>query len=1049
MFKCAHISDIHFRSLKRHDEYRIVFENMFKKLEKLNLDAIFIGGDIVHSKTQGITPELIDILNWWFTSLANIATTYVILGNHDGLILNEDRQDAISPIVNALNNDNIKLYKKSGVYPSFKEANGKHINWCVFSCFDQSNWSKVKPVKGEINIACYHGAVWGSKTDVDWELDGEVKLDIFNEYDFTFLGDIHKMQYLDKEKRVAYPGSTIQQNYGEDIKKGFLYWEINSRYDFKSKFIKLENPYPMLTIDWKNDLSEMIKFIDPIKENVKYRIRSENEISQTDIKILHHYLKNDKKAKEIVYQNNACTKTDQTIRVEKEKSLNIRNITDRNYILKSFFPEENEETISQINSYFERTLDKIPEDLNSQHIKKWSIKNIKFENTFSYGKNNYINFEKLNGIVGIFGPNRCGKSSIPGTLMYTLFNSSDRGSIKNSDIVNTRKGSCNSEITLSVDAEDYVIKRETNKRTNKKSGVISATTSLSLNRKNNFESINESDEQRRETEKVLRQLIGNSDDFLYTSFASQGDINAFVNEKTTARKSVLSKFLGLDIYEDLYKESREEFAVLKNKIKNIKEENWDLKVKETVEINNILQEKIDKNNKLLSDLRIKEATKRYEIEEIKKQTRTHPSGYTLDKATKELNYHKSELIKIKNEIEETNNTIQDIKLNLEKIEQFKNKFSIEDLKSDKNKLDQLSRKLFDFTSDLNKLNDEEKRHKSQIKILEEVPCEDKFPNCKFIKNAHEAKKILSSKDFIQTINELNNHIADVKDAIKELEKENIDNKIKKFNDILNKEYKLKIDLSSFEEKLDLLREKNENKKEVINKFDNLVSDLSEYNDFNAETKLIEINNILYEITNEITVIEKNIQIGYQDIAYNNTSIEKYLSDKKEFNELKNKWDIFTKFSNAVNKRGIPTMLINSYLPKINNEINKILNGVTSFKIQIDDDDNSNNLNMYIDYGDSKRVIECGSGMEKMMTSIAVRVALTNISNLSRSDMFIIDEGFGALDDTNIEACGRLLQSLKKYFRTILIISHVDAIKDIVDKNLEITFIGKDSYINYE
>ena len=84
----------------------------------------------------------------------------------------------------------------------------------------------------------------------------------------------------------------------------------------------------------------------------------------------------------------------------------------------------------------------------------------------------------------------------------------------------------------------------------------------------------------------------------------------------------------------------------------------------------------------------------------------------------------------------------------------------------------------------------------------------------------------------------------------------------------------------------------------------------------------------------------------------------------------------------------------------------------------------------------------------MMSSIAIRVALTNISSLPKSDIFIIDEGFGALDETNIEACGRLLKSLKKYFKTIIVISHVDAIKDIVDKNIEISTKGNDSYVYY-
>ena len=85
----------------------------------------------------------------------------------------------------------------------------------------------------------------------------------------------------------------------------------------------------------------------------------------------------------------------------------------------------------------------------------------------------------------------------------------------------------------------------------------------------------------------------------------------------------------------------------------------------------------------------------------------------------------------------------------------------------------------------------------------------------------------------------------------------------------------------------------------------------------------------------------------------------------------------------------------------------------------------------------------------MMASIAIRVALINISSLPKSDIFIIDEGFGALDESNIEACGRLLKSLKRYFKTILIISHVDSIKDIVDKNIEITIKGQDSYVDHK
>ena len=118
-------------------------------------------------------------------------------------------------------------------------------------------------------------------------------------------------------------------------------------------------------------------------------------------------------------------------------------------------------------------------------------------------------------------------------------------------------------------------------------------------------------------------------------------------------------------------------------------------------------------------------------------------------------------------------------------------------------------------------------------------------------------------------------------------------------------------------------------------------------------------------------------------------------------------------------------------------------------IQLEIQEKSNAMEVYLNYGDSKRVIECGSGMEKMISSLALRVALSNISSLPKSDMLIIDEGFGALDDSNIEACIRMLNSLKKWFRHILVISHVDAVKDSVDNVIEIVSKGKDSLVVYE
>ncbi|MDB4337712.1 hypothetical protein OAA09_01700, partial [bacterium] len=153
--------------------------------------------------------------------------------------------------------------------------------------------------------------------------------------------------------------------------------------------------------------------------------------------------------------------------------------------------------------------------------------------------------------------------------------------------------------------------------------------------------------------------------------------------------------------------------------------------------------------------------------------------------------------------------------------------------------------------------------------------------------------------------------------------------------------------------------------------------------------------------------------------------------------------------NAMSKKGIPLQIIMSQLPAINIEISKILQGVVGFTVQLEADPNSNQMDIYINYGDSKRVIELASGMEKMMASLAIRVALINVSSLPKTDLLIIDEGFGALDEMNVEACNRLLESLKTWFRHILVISHVDAVKDVVDNIIDITHKNKNAYVYVE
>lgn len=191
MLRIAHIADVHWRGLTRHDEYREVFEALAEDLTITKTDHVMVVGDIFHTKTVGISPEYIDQMIWWLELLSATATVHLVLGNHDGNLVNLSRQDAISPIVEAMRSPKVKLYKYSGVY---QFAPG--YNWCVFGLFDEQEWKNIRPVKGEVNIACYHGPISGCKTASGWEMEDGLPVEFFSEYDFAFLGDIHRLQYL-------------------------------------------------------------------------------------------------------------------------------------------------------------------------------------------------------------------------------------------------------------------------------------------------------------------------------------------------------------------------------------------------------------------------------------------------------------------------------------------------------------------------------------------------------------------------------------------------------------------------------------------------------------------------------------------------------------------------------------------------------------------------------------------------------------------------------------------------------------------------------------
>ena len=163
--------------------------------------------------------------------------------------------------------------------------------------------------------------------------------------------------------------------------------------------------------------------------------------------------------------------------------------------------------------------------------------------------------------------------------------------------------------------------------------------------------------------------------------------------------------------------------------------------------------------------------------------------------------------------------------------------------------------------------------------------------------------------------------------------------------------------------------------------------------------------------------------------------------------MENEFDSYQHYLSAVGRDGIPYQVICNTVPEIEKEVNSILCQVVDYTIQFETD--GKNVIPYMVYEYGRWPIELTSGYERFVASVGIRVALTNISNLPKTTFIAIDEGFGTLDADNLASMFTLFPFLKSNFDFVMVISHLDALKDAVDKSIEIKREGNLSKVVFE
>lgn len=1040
--RLAHISDVHIRKAKRHKEYRHVFRKLYKSLREKKVDLIILTGDLVHNKTD-LSPEAVKLLGDFYKNLASIAEVISIVGNHDCIISQKGRLNSLSPVVSLVKDEKINLVEKSG----FEEYG--NITFGVFDINDEKNFptSIPDPDINKTYIALFHGPMHRSQANAKYTMDSKYEVEMFDEYDYAILGDIHKRQFLNDEETIAYSGSLIQQNFGEEEEKGYMIWDIQQQ---TTEFVPIPSDYGFrsyyLESEQLKDISNL-NLPDPPRFAYIRVFVSSKDYNVTTVSDIESVLK--RKYKPIgLYvkpfdKTNAKFDVDHSIEVD-----DITNLKTQKSLLREFLKGAgvNRKDIKEIVDVHEDYFSSCSiSDIDTYKARTWKIISMKFSNVFSYGEDNEINFDSLKGITGIFSDNATGKSNLLYTILTCFFNMSSRASRKNLvDIINDNKNEAKIEVLFTVDGVEYIIRR-TIKRIKKRDEEDRAKGDVYIYKiGEDGKEINlMGRKNKNNTEAYIRDLIGSFEEHSMTSFSQQFDVTNFIDYRQQNRKELLSKFLGLTVIEMLFKTVREDNLGIKRVLKQYEdndyyemlEEKKDQEDAVLTRIEELQQEKDHAINNIgNNDLQVEEL--RRELKNVKDFGDIDDAIETIGKHEFQKMTHETALNKLK--VESVGYGKELAKLQGELSKYFtedhyaKCRRELQQAKSEKNQLEK----------DISILENEINTKTRSIGILGEHDWFETLEECKkctFLSDAFETREVLPLSE---------EQLEDKKQRLAEIEimvnmHQAMADESRDFNECRIKigtiSYKLKncnLQMDKCKQDIEHLEEYIKNLTKLVKEYDENEASIVHNENINNKIDALEEDNrkhreyIVEYLDKDISSL--NIQYGQL-----NQTIESLEDSIEKLKEIERKFRLNNLLLKALSPDGMPFMIISKVIPVVNNNIRNILNDVENFDVYLDIDTYTRDLLIFIDDGVTKKRVEKGSGMEKTMAAIVIRAALSNISLLPQCNLFVIDEGFGTMDTGNLNNVNQLLVHLKNYFESVMIISHIESMKDVTDNIIAI------------
>lgn len=1027
MLRVVHLSDVHIRTLQKHDEYRRVFDDLYRHLDELKPDLVINTGDTVHSKVN-ISPELVEIVAEHLRRVSEYAQYHIILGNHDLNLANKIRQDAISPIVENIKASahGIYLHKRSGLCLTKKDKEEK-FNFWNFSIVEPTVIPSVPYSDDAVNIGLFHGSVVGALTDINWSLRGsEHDISMFDGLDYVMMGDVHHQQSF-KNGRIRYAGSLIQQDFGESRDKGFLLWNIFSKDSFEVKSIFLNGSRKFYSFKANDDLSVNGR---DIESGSRIRVFPPRALTFAEQRELKRIVKQKFAAYDVVIppSKEEFNKGKKSTLIGQE---DLRDLRVQEALLREHIKDAPANIIEKIIEINDRIHSEIGRQDDVVRNVSWRLERSLWNCLFQYGSGNIIDFDKLGQLVGIFSPNASGKSNLIDAINFSLFNKTTTGVGRNVHLINDESEGAVSVVEFSVDDKSYVVERTLDRV--KKKGRDESKGSCSFYRVDNsgrplnecLKDSNESGIDRQDTDRQIQHCIGTFEDFALTSLSAQNNPLDLINCKESKRKEILYRFLDLNIFETKRELAKDEFKSWKVRLKDIDVEKLQLELKTSKEDLGSLRTFLQENS-----VRIQEVEEK--IEACDKELLIFAESMPKNEKVV-IDLDPNLLIQLRDRLSklEAVQVVESKKVSgasVGFVDPKLIKILVDAVDALANDIRAKERAIVEF-------NTQKNQDLRQAALLQSVPCGDQFPMCRFLVEAIGAKdRLKTSDDAVPAALEM--ALTEVKLKHEEARR---DRDLSQRASEAWKEFELlRTQVEGRNSVIESLREQERRFIEQIETLENVSAQRLKKKEIELKMKIIQDSKV--ELQRRLKELQKSSTDLNRKIGFEQGIIERAEKLIGEAQEVQQWCTAYEHYDEAMGKNGIPCTILARKLPSINEEIAKVLSAGVEFGVFIDHDPASQSIPLYLLPGEGERIrpLELASGAQKFLASLAMRVALLRVSSLPRCNTFVVDEGFGKLDPTNIEGVSKIFDILRSSFEHVLIISHLDALKDIVDDVIEIS-----------